>query len=139
MTSSGDNLGILSSEHQQREIALSKLIQAVTIDQKDKQKVESLVETLAESVESIFRHEENGGYMLHVLQQTPSLASEVEALLDQHATLLEQTETLRILINSGVECPAWWKRVRADAEKLRHDLTQHDQAEAQLIQQALRE
>ena len=127
---------VIHNEHRELLGVFAKLMEAVVRDGHDKAEVENLTGELVERFDSHFRHDLNGGQLEEVTKRIPALSARAADLLDQQALLLEQVETLRILVHSGVESPAWWKRVRLDVEKLHSDLSLHDTAVEQLVREA---
>ena len=112
---------------------------ALSSEDRTKHQLEGLFTRLAEILETHFRHEEQGGYLKEALRRAPHLITRTDALLEQHQSLSEQVETLRLLAHSGVESPAWWSRVESDFQKFASQLLNHEHAENNVIQEAFTE
>lgn len=81
-----------------------------------------------------FAHEEQGGYLTHVLEAAPSLERQVAKLRLQHSDFLERLDNL--ISRLSVEPPESWKEARADFGKLTVELRGHEAAETALAQLA---
>ncbi|MCA9231598.1 MAG: hypothetical protein KDA57_13185 [Planctomycetales bacterium] len=126
----------MANEHRELTDLFTKLTEAVLRDGQGKGPVEELIEVIADRIQTHFQHEENGGYFTAIIERAPRLMSRAEQLVEQHASILEQVEMLRILVRSGVESPAWWNRIRSDLNALQLVLSQHERAEEELVKEA---
>lgn len=127
---------VMREEHQQLTDLVSMLRDALSLDTRDRSRVEQLTSRLREVVETHFHHEERSGYLKEVFNRAPGFAGQAEMLLDQHEALLEEVEKLRLLVFSGVESAAWWARIESDFHKLASHLLSHEQAEDKVVQNA---
>ena len=110
--------------------------QSLFSENRTRNQVDDQMTRLAELVASHFCHEEEGGYLSDVLERAPRLTSQAVHLQEQHETLLEEIEKLRLLVHSGMESEAWWARIETDFHRFSSRLMEHEQAENRLLLQA---
>ena len=126
----------VQADHHELATLLAAIRREFASDARSKRHLEKLVTQLAELCEAHFQREEEGGYMHEAVQHAPQLAARAKALGEQHESLQEAIEKLRILIHSGVESAAWWVRVQNDFSAFAKTITHHESDENALLQEA---
>jgi hemerythrin len=126
----------MQAEHKELGALLRAVQAQLESDDRTKRDTAELVARLADLCGAHFNHEEQGGYMREAVTAAPWLADRVRSLLEEHETLLEAIESLRILVQSGIESAAWWKRVENDFHKFAAHLREHEANENLMVQQA---
>ena len=127
---------VVKSEHEELTEILDEVRVAISAGDRTKNRVEDVISRLSDVVETHFRHEEHGGYLKEAVERAPRLTAQAEVLLDQHESLLEQVEKLRLLVHSGIESPTWWTRIEADYHEFAARLIDHEHAENRVLQEA---
>jgi hemerythrin len=127
---------VMKAEHRELGIILGDIRDEVSAQTRSKTKLENLIGRLRELVEAHFSHEERGGYLKEALERAPRFIVQAAVLQDQHETLLEEVEKLRLLVHSGIESPAWWNRVESDFRAFAGRFMNHEQDENKIVQEA---
>ncbi|MCA9258359.1 MAG: hemerythrin domain-containing protein [Planctomycetales bacterium] len=127
------------AEHEELRRLISKVRKAIADETSEKRELASHVGELVDLCESHFGAEESNGYLRDASKTAPQLANRIEAMLSQHESLLEDLETLRVLVQSGVDSAAWRRRVEDDFAALAQRLFDHEAGEMALVQEAFAE
>jgi len=127
---------VLNFEHEQLKELLSEIRESLSASDRTRNQLKDLMSRLSDLVERHFTHEERSDLMRKVLATAPRFVSQAETLLDNHESLLEDAEKLRLLVHSGVESPAWWTRIEADFDRFATRLANHEHVEEKVVQAA---
>lgn len=83
-----------------------------------------------------FAQEEEGGYLEQALAMAPRFSAEAQALLAQHALMLEYIDRVVEAAKGAVEDAELWPQLRLQVKGLLRKLSDHEGAENRIVQQA---
>jgi hypothetical protein len=97
--------------------------------------LEALTELRAELVEH-FRQEELGGYFHDVIKLAPRFKERADTLLQQHPTLQQRIDSVRLMAEQSSSSPSWWQSLDDELHKFYQVFDQHERDETALLQDA---
>jgi hemerythrin len=123
-------------EHDELRALMGHAWMAFTEPTQSAAELAALVAQLAEKVSTHFQNEESGGYFADLLTEAPRFHARVEALVHQHAQLLELLEALRRRVIAGARSQASWLEAKMLFNRFLREFEEHESAELGLIQEA---
>jgi hypothetical protein len=102
-----------------------------------KPEIAPTIRQFCDLIEAHFLHEEEGGYLCEAVRQTPAMAARAEALLREHAELLEQLHTIRQLAESPNPSDAWLEDLGRAFEAFSRQLMVHEAREDDLLRECI--
>jgi len=124
-------------EHERIETILAELDTALANRDRQPKEVIRLLTELPVHLEAHFAFEEAGRFFDEGMLRAPHLQTKADKILSEHAPLVEAAKSLAAHA-AGEEpgSPDWWERVRERYLALKNDLTRHEHAENDLVQEA---
>jgi hypothetical protein len=83
-----------------------------------------------------FYNEECEGFFDEIIQQAPRLETERTRLCEEHVEMLDQTASMARVVGRPESAEGWREELRAQFERLCHELQEHERAEQRMLQQA---
>jgi hypothetical protein len=130
-------------EHRQIHFYLDRIAQSLTaltddaVDVEPMRRLAAEIQGLRERLEEHHQTEESGGLFQAILEVLPARRVEIDRLTHQHEKMIDVLELARIHAQRGVASEAG--ALRVDMEKFLEVFRRHEQAEEQLLLQAIGE
>ncbi|HRX78197.1 MAG: hemerythrin domain-containing protein [Planctomycetaceae bacterium] len=106
----------------------------------DRQSPEAVSQGLFEFSEHVKTHfvheEETEGFFDSVVDQAPHLKSRADALVEEHAAMLQQLAQLARFAQQGDGSNDWWSRMNDEFERFWQTFCRHERSENDLVQEA---
>jgi hypothetical protein len=123
----------MKCEHSGLVGALSQIRHALAAGQGAVPEVRETILRFCELIESHFIHEEEGGYMRDVAEQSPELAARATELLREHAALRAALRAIRHLAQNSNPSDAWLPDLGRQFENFARQLMVHEAREDDLM------
>ncbi|NMC21227.1 MAG: hypothetical protein GYA33_12505 [Thermogutta sp.] len=124
-------------EHERIEALLEEVDAALGKRDRPTKEVIRLLSELPVHLEAHFAFEEAGRFFDEGMLRAPHLRPKADKILAEHAPLVEAAKSLAADAAANEQsAPDWWERVRDRFLALKNDLSRHEHAENDLVQEA---
>lgn len=124
-------------EHERIEALLEELETAVSKRDRPPSEVIRLLSELPVHLEAHFAFEEAGRFFDEGMLRAPHLQPKADKILAEHSPLVDAAKALATdAAGDDPGSPGWWERVRDRFLAVKNDLSRHEHAENDLVQEA---
>lgn len=124
-------------EHERIEALLEELETAFSKRDRPPSEVIRLLSELPVHLEAHFAFEEAGRFFDHGMLRAPHLQPKADKILAEHSPLVEAAKALaKHTAEDDRSSPGWWDRGRDRFQVVKSELTRHEHAENDLVQEA---
>ncbi|GAB4140232.1 hemerythrin domain-containing protein [Thermopirellula anaerolimosa] len=124
-------------EHERIEALLEELETALAKRDRPPKEVIRLLSELPVHLEAHFSFEEAGRFFDEGMLRAPHLQPKADKILAEHTPLVDAAKSLAATASEDDQTvPEWWERVHSGFAALKNDLSRHEHAENDLVQEA---